>query len=104
MNNKRVVLNGLVRQIGSGIAFANSETVSEGIKQAWDDLYFYYYNTTGLDIKAEADNRGYKSALDFVERTGCLDKLCEIAVKIYRNDFTTLAGKHKTEAVISALM
>lgn len=101
---KRSALNTVIRRIGAGMAFASDGVVSQHIKDTWDELYYFYHITTGLDIKEEADRRGYESALDFVERAGCLDKLCEIAVKNYQRELRILLGKKFTNTLVTALV
>jgi hypothetical protein len=103
INVKRTALNEVIRQVGSGTSFASNDSVSDSIKNTWDELYTMYYRMTGLDIKTEADNGGYHSALDYVERVGCLEKLCLIANNMYRGDYTTLVGKVKALEILHSL-
>lgn len=103
MDVKRMELNELVRQIGSGIAFSTEDSVGASIKQAWDELYHFYFRATGLDIKSEADIRGFHSALDYVEQIGCLDRMCTFALHLYKSEYQVLVGKRKAARTFSAL-
>ena len=102
-NIKREYMNIVVKEVGSARAFAKEINVNEAVRGLWNEVYSFFNDIQGIDIKKMSINYNYSSVLKFAEHMGCLEDIGKIVYALTKRDYPIIVGKKKANFVFGAI-